>query len=49
MTARPHVTVVGDVGLDVVAKLAGSVVFGHDTRARVALLRAARVATPQPG
>jgi sugar/nucleoside kinase (ribokinase family) len=37
MTARPHVTVVGDVGLDVVAKLAGSVVFGHDTRARVAV------------
>jgi len=34
---RPHVTVVGDVGLDVVAKLAGSVVFGHDTRARVAV------------
>ena len=30
---RPHVTVVGDVGLDVVAKLAGAVVFGHDTRA----------------
>ncbi|MEP6562781.1 MAG: PfkB family carbohydrate kinase, partial [Nakamurella sp.] len=34
-TPRPHVTVVGDVGLDVVAKLAGAVVFGHDTRARV--------------
>jgi len=32
---RPHVTVVGDVGLDVVAKLAGAVVFGHDTRAAV--------------
>ena len=32
---RPHVTVVGDVGLDVVGKLAGPVVFGHDTRARV--------------
>jgi len=29
------VTVVGDVGLDVVGKLAGPVVFGHDTRARV--------------
>ena len=26
---------VGDVGLDVVGKLAGPVVFGHDTRARV--------------
>ncbi len=35
--ARPHVTVVGDVGLDVVAKLAGAVVFGHDTRAQVAV------------
>ncbi len=35
--ARPHVTVVGDVGLDVVAKLAGAVVFGHDTRAAVAV------------
>ena len=34
---RPHVTVVGDVGLDVVAKLAGAVVFGHDTRAAVAV------------
>jgi len=33
--SRPHVTVVGDVGLDVVGKLAGPVVFGHDTRARV--------------
>lgn len=33
--ARPHVVVVGDVGLDVVAKLAGPVVFGQDTRARV--------------
>jgi len=32
---RPHVTVVGDVGLDVVGKLAGPVVFGQDTRARV--------------
>lgn len=32
---RPHVWVVGDVGLDVVAKLAGPVVFGQDTRARV--------------
>jgi sugar/nucleoside kinase (ribokinase family) len=32
---RPHVTVVGDVGLDVVGKLAGPVVFGHDTRAQV--------------
>jgi sugar/nucleoside kinase (ribokinase family) len=32
---RPHITVVGDVGLDVVAKLAGAVVFGHDTRAAV--------------
>ena len=31
---RPHVTVVGDVGLDVVGKLAGPVVFGHDTRAQ---------------
>ena len=28
---------VGDVGLDVVAKLAGAVVFGHDTRAAVAV------------
>ncbi len=37
MTGRPQVTVVGDVGLDVVAKLAGPVVFGHDTRARVAV------------
>lgn len=35
--SRPHVTVVGDVGLDVVAKLAGAVVFGHDTRAAVAV------------
>jgi sugar/nucleoside kinase (ribokinase family) len=34
---RPHITVVGDVGLDVVAKLAGAVVFGHDTRAAVAV------------
>ena len=33
--ARPHVVVVGDVGLDVVAKLAGPVVFGHDTRAGI--------------
>lgn len=33
MTA--HVVVVGDVGLDVVAKLSGPVVFGQDTRARV--------------
>lgn len=32
---RPHVTVVGDVGLDIVAKLAGDVVFGQDTRAAV--------------
>jgi sugar/nucleoside kinase (ribokinase family) len=32
---RPHVTVVGDVGLDIVAKLAGAVVFGQDTRASV--------------
>ena len=32
---RPHVTVVGDVGLDIVGKLAGAVVFGHDTRARI--------------
>jgi sugar/nucleoside kinase (ribokinase family) len=32
---RPHVCVVGDVGLDVVTKLAGPIVFGHDTRARV--------------
>jgi len=32
---RPHVTVVGDVGLDVLGKLAGPVVFGHDTRAQV--------------
>ncbi|QNK79244.1 carbohydrate kinase family protein [Nakamurella sp. PAMC28650] len=36
-SSRPHVTVVGDVGLDVVAKLAGAVVFGHDTRATVAV------------
>lgn len=28
-------TVVGDVGLDVVAKMAGALVFGQDTRARV--------------
>ena len=34
---RPHVTVVGDVGLDVVAKLAGEVVFGQDTRAQVSV------------
>lgn len=34
-TLRPHVCVVGDVGLDVVAKLAGPVVFGQDTRAAV--------------
>lgn len=34
-TSRPHVCVVGDVGLDVVAKLAGPVVFGQDTRAAV--------------
>lgn len=34
---RPHVTVVGDVGLDVVAKLAGAVVFGQDTRAQVSV------------
>lgn len=34
---RPRVTVVGDVGLDVVAKLAGPVVFGHDTRAAIAV------------
>ncbi len=32
---RPRVTVVGDVGLDIVAKLAGDVVFGQDTRAAV--------------
>lgn len=32
---RPHVCVVGDVGLDVVAKLTGPVVFGQDTRAAV--------------
>lgn len=35
--SRPHVTVVGDVGLDVVAKLAGEVVFGQDTRAGVSV------------
>ena len=35
MSPRPHITVVGDVGLDVVAKLAGPVVFGQDTRAGV--------------
>lgn len=34
---RPHVCVVGDVGLDVVAKLAGPVVFGQDSRATVQL------------
>ncbi|MTD16472.1 ribokinase [Nakamurella sp. YIM 132087] len=34
---RPHVTVVGDVGLDVVTKLAGAIVFGHDTRAQVSV------------
>ena len=34
---RAHVTVVGDVGLDVVAKLADAVVFGHDTRAQVSV------------
>ena len=32
---RPHITVVGDVGLDIVAKLAGDVVFGQDTRAAI--------------
>lgn len=32
---RPHVCVVGDVGLDVVAKLTGPVVFGQDSRAAV--------------
>lgn len=32
---RPHVCVVGDVGLDVVAKLTDAVVFGQDTRAQV--------------
>ncbi|AZI57686.1 ribokinase [Nakamurella antarctica] len=31
----PRVTVIGDVGLDVVAKLSGAVVFGQDTRAAV--------------
>ncbi len=35
MTAAARVTVVGDVGLDVLAQLNGPVVFGHDTRARV--------------
>jgi sugar/nucleoside kinase (ribokinase family) len=35
--SRPHVTVVGDVALDVMAKLAGPIVFGHDTRARIAV------------
>ena len=30
-------TVVGDVGLDVMAKLAGPIVFGHDTRAGIAV------------
>ncbi len=32
---RAHVCVVGDVGLDVVAKLTGPVVFGQDSRAAV--------------
>lgn len=32
---RPHVCVVGDVGIDVVAKLAGAVALGQDTRAQV--------------
>ena len=32
---RPHVVVVGDVGLDVVSKVAGPIVFGHDTRASI--------------
>ncbi len=32
-----HVVVVGDVGLDVVAKLSGPMVFGQDTRARVSV------------
>lgn len=35
--SRPQVTVVGDVGLDIVAKLDGAVVFGHDTRAAIAV------------
>lgn len=37
MTSRPSVVVVGDVGLDVVTKLAGPIVFGHDTRAAVSV------------
>lgn len=35
MTARPRVVVVGDVGLDVLATVSASVVFGQDTRARI--------------
>lgn len=34
----PHVTVVGDVGLDVVAKPFGPIVGGQDTRAQVAVM-----------
>jgi sugar/nucleoside kinase (ribokinase family) len=35
---RTHVCVVGDVGIDVVAKLAGAVVLGQDTRAQVQVM-----------
>ena len=34
-TTCPHVTVIGDVGLDVLARVAGPVALGQDTRARV--------------
>lgn len=33
----PQVTVIGDVGLDVLARAAGPVAFGQDTRARVSV------------
>ena len=33
----PQVTVIGDVGLDVLAQVAGPVAFGQDTRARVSV------------
>lgn len=37
MTTVPRVTVVGDVGLDVVCKLTGPIILGQDTRAAVAV------------
>ena len=46
---RPHVTVVGDVGLDIVAKLAGDVVFGQDTRAAVTVAPGTRTRALVPG